>query len=206
MKLKTLETPETVDDFSKYWSKLSFFLFLVFFFGCFWGFFWSKEAYILLFTPPFSYEKSKQAQTVKTLLCDILRWQLSFLHSKQHTSAAKIKQNNAERDCLYLTVEIQDEIFQLAQAAATTVSHSLLTKMCSSIARPPLFQLGVGWRGRRMSLDLAACLGMEKKLPAVVSCPTEVWKPASLQHFFFSYVSKLARTVCLKVSEQKDDL
>jgi len=74
-----------------------------------------------------------------------------------------------------LTVEIQDEAFPLARAAATTtVSHSLLTKMCSGIARPPLSQLGVGWRGRKMSLDPAAHLGVEELLPAILPSPTEV--------------------------------
>lgn len=44
---------------------------------------------------------------------------------------------------------MQDEIFQLARAAATTtVSHSLLTEMCSVPAHLPLLQLGLGWEER----------------------------------------------------------
>lgn len=60
------------------------------------------------------------------------------------------------------TVETQDEIFPLARAAAPpTVPHSLLAKMCSSMAR---LLLAVGWRGRRTSLDPAAHLGVEELL------------------------------------------
>lgn len=64
--------------------------------------------------------------------------------------------------------------------------------MCSSIARPLLSQIGVGWRGRKTCLDSAAHLRVEELLPAVLSFPTEVWKPISLQCFL---------CVCFEVSE-----
>lgn len=141
------------------------------------------------FSDPFLLRRQNKSKLRKLWLATHWDWQLRFLRSNRHTSAAKIKQNNAGRGCPSffnaLTVETQDEIFPLARAAATTtVSHSPLTKMCSGVGRPPLARLGVGRMGRRTSLDPATHLGVEEPLPATSPHLTEVWKLASLQLFF----------------------
>lgn len=87
----------------------------------------------------------------------------------------------------YFTVETQAEIFPLArEAAPPTVPHSLLAKMCSSMAR---LLLGVGWRGRRTSLDPAAHLRVEELLLPRSLVQQEV------ENWLFLCVLKLVRAV-----------
>lgn len=95
----------------------------------------------------------------------------------------------------YLTVETQDEIFQLAWAAVTTtVSHSLLTKMCSSVARPPLSQLGVGgMEGEKNKSGSCSSSSGGRTAPCHTSLSNRSLKTCFLANFFC--MLKLMRTV-----------